>query len=80
MQIVQSASEKPKLCALSENGTLPDIEALANENSLWGFFCTWNGEFVLKGDSYSSEYTEESVLKKYYANDFVITRDELPKF
>lgn len=80
LQIVQSASEKPKLCALSENGTLPDIEALANENSLWGFFCTWNGEFVLKGDSYSSEYTEESVLKKYYANDFVITRDELPKF
>ena len=55
-------------------------EALANENSLWGFFCTWNGEFVLNGDSYSSEYTEESVLKKYYANDFVITRDELPKF
>lgn len=76
--IIQSATSQAKLCALSENGPLPDIEALANEKSLWSWFCTWDGEFVMKNNKYSSEYTDLETFKRFYENDYLITRDELP--
>jgi mannan endo-1,4-beta-mannosidase len=77
----KAASYTPKLVAMSENGTLPDINAISAEKLPWSWFCTWNGEFTVgKGLAYSSEYTEESVLKGYYDNPWLITRDELPPF
>ncbi len=81
LSLMQSCSERPKLLAFSENGTLPDIEKLAEGSAPWSYFCTWNGEFaVTKQGKYSGEYTDEETFKRYYANEYVITRDELPSF
>lgn len=77
LQLIQSASEKAKLCALSENGPLPDVEKIAEEKLPWSWFCTWCGEFVEKNGKYSEEYTEREVLKKFYNSDFLISRDEV---
>lgn len=77
LQAVQSASTKPKLCALSENGTLPDITRLAAEKSVWSWFCTWCGEFIERGGSYSDEYTDADSLKKFYASEYLISLDDL---
>lgn len=78
---MRASSVKPKLVALSENGTLPDVEKLSEKHSYWSWFCTWNDEFCIDGKKkYSSEYTEAKTLKKYYESQYVITRDELPSF
>ena len=77
MQTVQTASTMPKLCALSENGPLPDIEKIAEEKLPWSWFCTWCGEFVQKDGAYSGEYTDAETLKKFYNSEYLISRDEV---
>ena len=78
LQMLQSVTAKSKLCALSENSSLPDIDKLSEKKGLWSWFCTWNGEFIIDSNgNFSDEYTDLATFKKFYANDFVITRDEI---
>lgn len=70
-----------KMTVLSENGCVPDPELIKRDGAMWGFFCTWGGEFVVKDTSnysLSEQYTEEAMLKKAYKSELVITLDELP--
>lgn len=74
-------TQNTKMTVLSENGCVPDPELMVRDGAMWGFFCTWGGEFVTKGTSIyslSEQYTEESMLKKAYGSEVVITLDELP--
>lgn len=71
-----------KMVVLSENGTLIDPDLAVRDRAMWGFFCTWSGEFVIKDGvrkTYSEQYTEIDMLKKVYNSEYVITRDELPE-
>lgn len=80
MTTMQSTPAK-KLVVLSENGTLIDPELAVRDHAMWGFFCTWSGEFVIADGlrrKYSERYTEIDMLKKVYASEYVLTRDELP--
>ena len=66
---------------LSENGCLFDPDLAVRDGAMWGFWCTWSGEFVTKSSKInilSDEYTESSMVEKVYASDYVITADELP--
>lgn len=75
---IQSATTQAKLCAISENGAIPDINKLAETKSVWSWFCTWNGEFTVgKNKAYSEEYTSADLLKQWYDTDWLITRDEV---
>ncbi len=70
-----------KMVVLSENGTMIDPELSQRDRAMWGFFCTWSGEFVMNDGlrkKYSEQYTELDMLKKVYTSDLIITRDELP--
>ena len=70
-----------KMVVLSENGTMIDPELSQRDRAMWGYFCTWSGEFVMQDGirkKYSEQYTEIEMLKKVYGSDIVITRDELP--
>ena len=70
-----------KMVVLSENGTMIDPELSWRDRAMWGYFCTWSGEFVMQDGirkKYSEQYTEIEMLKKVYGSDIVITRDELP--
>lgn len=70
-----------KMIVLSENGCVPDPDLLVRDGAMWGFFCTWGGEFVAKDSSIyalSEQYTEAFMLKKAYDSELVITLDELP--
>lgn len=70
-----------KLVVLSENGTMIDPELSVRDRAMFGFFCTWSGEFVMNDGlkkSYSEQYTEIDMLKKIYTSEHVITRSELP--
>lgn len=70
-----------KMVVLSENGTMIDPELSLRDRAMWGYFCTWSGEFVMSDGlrkKYSEQYTELDMLRKVYGSDLVITRDELP--
>lgn len=70
-----------KLIVLSENGVIPDPDLLFRDGTPWGFFCTWQGEFIEQSDTsddMSERYTEKSMVHKAFNSDLVITRDELP--
>lgn len=76
-----SYSTGNKMVVLSENGTLVDPELAVRDRAMWGYFCTWGGEFVINGNirkSYSEQYTDIEMLTKVYNSEYVITRDELP--
>lgn len=70
-----------KLITLSENGCIPDPDLCLQDGTVWSWWCTWEGEFVLKNPSfntYSEQYTEKTMLNKAYKHDSVITRKTLP--
>ena len=73
-------SDSNKIVALTENGCIFDIEQAVATNTMWGWFCTWGGEFASRGTTYSEKFTEKDILKKAYDSEYVITFDELPKF
>jgi len=64
-----------KMVVLSENGRIPDIQQCVDQDAWWGYFQTWNTEFILQ-DSYQTE----AQLKSYFTNKVVMNMDELPSF
>lgn len=77
----QACAEGNKMVVLSENGTMIDPELSVRDRAMFGFFCTWSGEFVMENGlrkKYSEQYTEIEMLQKVYNSDYVITREELP--
>ena len=74
-------SEENKMIVMSENGCLFDPALAQRDGAMWGFFCTWQGEFVLASEAMnilSEQYTEEYMVRQVYADERVITRSELP--
>jgi mannan endo-1,4-beta-mannosidase len=76
--------ETMKPIGLTECGTLPDINKMKRDKSMWFMFATWNSDFVLKKNNgqftneYSQDYTEISHLKMMYNDESVITLNDLP--
>jgi mannan endo-1,4-beta-mannosidase len=70
-----------KMIVLSEIGTLFDPELAARDNTMWGFYATWSGEFVLAGQGLnilSEKYTEKDMLIKMYAHEKTLSLSDLP--
>lgn len=61
-----------KVVVMSENGAIPEIDALFAEDAGWGYFCTWNG-FENNPAQNSAAF-----LQTVYNHAKVITLDELP--
>ncbi|MBE6862415.1 MAG: beta-mannosidase [Ruminococcus sp.] len=70
-------SDSNKIVALTENGTVFDIDKVVAANSLWAWFGTWCGDFVVKNGHYSETFTEKDMMYKTYNSEYVITLDEL---
>ena len=70
-----------KMIILSENGCVPDPELAFRNGTVWGSWCTWGGEFVLKSNKFnkpSEQYTESKKLKEFYADERVVKRADIP--
>ncbi len=70
-------SDSNKIIALTENGTVFDIDKVIAANSRWAWFGTWCGDFVVKNGKYSEVFTEREMMHKAYNSEYVITLDEL---
>lgn len=79
---VETYADTDKMVALTETGVLPDPDLLRKTGAKWLWFMIWSEVFVLDEaqKEYSEEYNEAHMLKKVYQHDYVITRDELPRF
>lgn len=74
---VQKFTGSKKPIALSECGSVPDVDSAYRDNSLWSFFGLWFGEYVEdeKGE-YSEKYTSRDALIKTYNSEGTLTLDE----
>jgi mannan endo-1,4-beta-mannosidase len=76
------AAGKP--VALSENGAMPDPDALQADGAKWLYFMTWDDHGQTAGVSDKNNYwtgewhNSNTQKKKVYSSDYVITLDELP--
>lgn len=82
LSLIQSATSQAKLCAISENGALPNIDKLAEVKSVWSWFCTWNGDFVVEYNTlnYSDKFTSKKLFSRWYDTNWLITREEYVAF
>ena len=74
-------SGQRKLIWMTENGCIPDPDELFADGTVWGCWCTWGGEFVLKSAGFNAlgeTYTEKDMLLKAYRDERVVTRATLP--
>jgi len=67
--------EGKKMVVLSENGRIPNIDKCVEQGTWWGYFMTWNNEFIL-----TDEFNDEDYIKSVYNNKYIITMDDLPSF
>jgi len=69
-----------KLVTLSENGTLIDPDLAWRDGAMWGFWATWEGDFVRQGGlwRYSEKFTELDMLHHVYNHPRVVTLEDMP--
>ncbi len=63
-----------KIISLSENGPIPDVQAMYSENAPWSWWMPWY-------ESWSGGYvsqTAESVWQSNFADERIITLDKMP--
>ncbi len=68
-------TSQPRLCALGEIGTHPDVNAIGEENIPWCWFMTWSNDFGA-----SETFTSNAQLRANYHSPYAITLDQLPKW
>ncbi|WP_416307557.1 glycosyl hydrolase [Neptunicella sp. SCSIO 80796] len=62
-----------KLIALTETGTIPNVELMHQQNAWWSFFITWNS-----GGDYGPDGIDSAVIDANYAYDGVINLADIP--
>jgi len=75
-----------KLVALTENGAIPDPDALIAMGTAWSWFMTWDDHSAMPGitaknNHWTGEWHNTKAHKRHvYRHRYVITLDELPAF
>lgn len=72
-------TDKKMMIILSENGTIPDIDLIFRDGTIWGSYATWSGDFVIdKNRKLSEKYTEKEMLIKMLTDPRAVNRDDIP--
>ncbi len=70
-------TDKKKIVALSECGTVSDINSVFRDNAMFSFFGLWYGEYITdEQGNYSEEYTSKETMSNMYNSEGAITLDE----
>jgi len=62
-----------KMVALSECGSIPDVDQLTKDAAAWSWFMPWYGDYTR-----NSVHNSLDLWKKMFASSYVITLDEMP--
>ncbi|MGN0621974.1 MAG: glycosyl hydrolase [Porcipelethomonas sp.] len=70
---LRSITDGEKLLAIGECSTIPGIDEMCRDNSLWSFFGLWFGEYIEDKNGELSEVynTKENLIKVYNAQNSV---------
>lgn len=83
LQASSWAQKTHKLVALTENGSIPDPDAMIEDGAVWSYFTTWNDAAGRKDEeNFWSGKLHNSLefRKRVYNHPYVLTLDELPSF
>lgn len=74
---VQKFVGSDKLIAISECGSVPNMDTVFRDNAVWSFFGIWHGKYISdeKGE-YSEEFTSKELLIQMYNSNGALTLDE----
>ncbi|KAJ3052260.1 hypothetical protein HK097_006624 [Rhizophlyctis rosea] len=61
-----------KIQVFGENGPVPDIKLMVETGALWGYFATWNGDFI-----YGQKQNSEKELIRQYQHDKVFNLEDI---
>lgn len=77
---LQELLGKDKLIALSECSSVPDIDSVFRDNSVWSFFGLWYGEYLSDDkQNISEKYMTKEYLIKNYNSAGTMTLDQYQK-
>ncbi len=62
-----------RLVTMAENGPIPNPDDMAAYHTVWSWFNTWNGPYIM-----DDSYNQGSYVNSIYHDPRVITLDELP--
>ena len=66
-QRLNELAETNKLLAISECGSVPNIDNMFRDNSVWSFFGLWYGKYIMNASGeFSGEYNTAENLKRVY--------------
>ena len=75
---LKKITESGKLLAISECSSLPSIDDMVRDNSLWSFFGLWFGDYITGPAGNLSEiYTQKEEFIKMYNAENAVTLDIL---
>ncbi len=67
-----------KILALSEASTIPDLNLMYRDNTIWSFFGLWYGDYLIDAHGkYNEKYTPAKEMIAAYNSQAVITRDRV---
>lgn len=76
-QWLKKITEGKKILALSECSSVPGIDEMLRDKSVWAFFGLWFGEYMSGNDSSPDKgYTSDSELYRIYNAENTITLDK----
>lgn len=76
---LHDCSPAGRMLALTETGSLPDVDEGFAANVRWSWFCGWEYGYVVKDGAYSPEYTEEDMLRKIYGSEHVLNLEDIKR-
>ncbi|MDQ6813654.1 MAG: glycoside hydrolase family 26 protein [Bacteroidota bacterium] len=62
-----------KMIAMSECGSMPDVDNLIKDGAAWSWYMPWYGDYVR-----NAKYNPLDLWNKNFANPYVITLDNMP--
>jgi mannan endo-1,4-beta-mannosidase len=71
--LLNSLYNKKKMIALTECGSMPDVDNLVKDKAAWLWYMPWYGEYTR-----NSTHNSLELWKKMFAADYVLTLDEMP--
>ena len=74
LEELQKITGQKKIALIGEIGTIPSVDALAEERAEWVSYMTWCNDFCL-----TERFTSNNELKNMYSHPWAVTKDKLPE-
>ena len=69
-----------KMLAMSESSSVPDVNLMFRDNTIWSYFGLWYGEYIVdENGMYTEMYTKAEDLVGLYNSEAAVTLDDMAK-